>query len=192
MATISIKTIKKLIKMPRPRILPNIILGLLSKNGRMSGKEMIEEFKNEISEFWTISHSQLYPELQRMTDEGSIKRLLNENNTDSKVILYEITDSGHSVLSNWLEETLTEKNDKLTPLKLYFISKASSPLLKSILEQEEQLHKNKLEHLKERKSLLFSSEKSVVDQFGHFLILDQAIARETSYLNWIVRRLSKL
>ncbi|WP_426423849.1 PadR family transcriptional regulator [Pediococcus acidilactici] len=41
----------------------------------MSGKDMIAEFKNEISEFWTVSHSQLYPELQRMTDEGQMKWL---------------------------------------------------------------------------------------------------------------------
>ncbi|MDC9284292.1 hypothetical protein PSL59_18045 [Clostridioides difficile] len=47
--------------MPRPRVLPYIVLGLLNKNGVMSGKDMIAEFKNEISEFWTVSHSQLYP-----------------------------------------------------------------------------------------------------------------------------------
>ena len=60
--------------MPRPRVLPFIILGLLNKNGSMSGRDMIKEFKNEISEFWSVSHSQLYPELQRMLEEGDIDR----------------------------------------------------------------------------------------------------------------------
>lgn len=178
--------------MPRPRILPNIILGLLYKNGKMSGKDMIEEFKNDISEFWSVSHSQLYPELQRMTDEGSIKRLLNQNYSDSKVIIYEITNSGLSTLSKWLEESITSQNDNLTPLKLYFISKASSPILKKLLQQEYELHKKKLNHLNQRQLLLMPHQDNVTSQFGHFLILNQAMNREANYLDWIEKQLLKL
>lgn len=178
--------------MPRPRILPNIILGLLYKNGKMSGKQIIEEFKNEINEFWSVSHSQLYPELQRMSDEGNIKRLLNQNTSDSKIIIYEISQSGLSILSQWLEESLTEHNDDLTPLKLYFISKASSPQLKNILQQEYELHQKKIEHLNKRRSLFSSPHSDIKNHYGHFLILDQAINRETHYLAWIEIQLSKL
>ncbi|WKF72346.1 PadR family transcriptional regulator [Lactococcus lactis] len=178
--------------MPRPRILPNIILGLLYKNGKMSGKDMIEEFKNEISEFWSVSHSQLYPELQRMTDEERISRLSNEGFSDSKIVIYEITDSGLYMLAKWFEETITEKNDNLTPLKLYFIPKASSPILENILKQEQELHKNKLSHLKERQSLLMPPQGHITEQYGHYLILDQALNREIHYLEWINNQLSKL
>ena len=49
--------------MPKKRVLPYIILGILKQNPGFTGKEITYQFKNEIGEFWKASHSQVYPEL---------------------------------------------------------------------------------------------------------------------------------
>ena len=45
--------------MPKKRILPYIILGILDQNPGSTGKFITNQFKNEIGEFWKASHSQI-------------------------------------------------------------------------------------------------------------------------------------
>lgn len=47
--------------MSNPRILPFVILGILSQNDHITADDILDEFNNEIGEFWKSSHSQLYP-----------------------------------------------------------------------------------------------------------------------------------
>jgi PadR family transcriptional regulator AphA len=171
--------------MPRPRVLPFIILGLLNKNGMMSGKDMINEFKCEISEFWTVSHSQLYPELQRMTEEGQIKVVSDPEVKDHKIINYEIEAKGEISLEDWLKAPITLKNDELTSLKLYCIGDRQSNVLRQILEQELALHEDKVIHLKQRQAKLFSQDEQIDANYGHYLILTRAIEREEAYVGWL-------
>ena len=60
--------------MPKKRVLPYIILGILKQNPVISGKDITQQFKNEIGEFWKASHSQVYPELQKMLNDGWIEK----------------------------------------------------------------------------------------------------------------------
>lgn len=173
--------------MPRPRVLPYIVLGLLNKNGVMSGKDMIAEFKNEISEFWTVSHSQLYPELQRMTDEGQIEVVNDVQNR--KVINYAITKKGQTDLREWLATPITAKNDELTSLKMYFIADRHDPLLQQILKQAADLHEQKVAHLKQRQKLLFEETSAIEENYGHYLILSRAVEREASHLAWLKKHI---
>ncbi|KAF5438243.1 MULTISPECIES: PadR family transcriptional regulator [Pediococcus] len=176
--------------MPRPRVLPYIILGLLNKNGMMSGKDMISEFKTDISEFWTVSHSQLYPELQRMVDEKQIKVAEDVEVKDRKVINYVIEAKGQETLKRWLAEPITLKNDELTSLKLYCISDQRAPILQQILRQCLALHQQKVVHLKARKELLFGDESAIKANYGHYLILSRAIERESDYVNWLQSKIN--
>ncbi len=115
---------------------------------------MIAEFKNEISEFWTVSHSQLYPELQRMTDEGQIEVVDDEQNR--KVINYAITPKAKRICG-MARYPITAKNDELTSLKMYFIADRHDPLLQQILKQAADLHEQKVAHLKQRQKLLLKN-----------------------------------
>lgn len=54
------------------RVLKYAILGLLDK-GSLSGYDMTSYFKAEIGQFWSAKHSQIYPELKKLTDEGFIE-----------------------------------------------------------------------------------------------------------------------
>ena len=57
--------------MSKQRTLPYIILGVLSTcQSRLSGKQITDYVCREIGEFWQVAHSQVYPELKRMVQEG--------------------------------------------------------------------------------------------------------------------------
>ena len=47
------------------------ILGLLNRN-EMTGYELSKEFETTLFEFWNAKHSQIYPELKKLTEEGSV------------------------------------------------------------------------------------------------------------------------
>lgn len=171
--------------MPRPRTLPYIVLGLLNKNGAMSGKDIMTEFDQEISEFWTVSHSQLYPELQRLLTAGQIAVVPTPAEADSKVVTYSITEPGRLTCETWLAEPITAKNDELTAIKLYVIREASNSALHRILAQELALHQANLRHLQARFAACFADQAAIDADYGHYLILTRAVNRETDYVHWL-------
>lgn len=57
--------------MPKDRILPHIILGIVATcNRRVTGTEITDFVQRNLGEFWQVAHSQVYPELKRMTQDG--------------------------------------------------------------------------------------------------------------------------
>lgn len=57
--------------MAKDRILPHIILGIVATcNRRVTGKEITDFVQRDLGEFWQVAHSQVYPELKRMTQDG--------------------------------------------------------------------------------------------------------------------------
>ena len=55
--------------MAQKNTLRYVILGLLSKEP-MAGYDIKKAFEGEIGDFWYSNHSQIYPELNRMEQEG--------------------------------------------------------------------------------------------------------------------------
>ena len=53
------------------RELKYAILGLLNQKS-MSGYELSAEFGSALNEFWSAKHSQIYPELKKLTQEGMV------------------------------------------------------------------------------------------------------------------------
>ena len=47
------------------------ILGLLNKKS-MTGYELKKEFETTLFEFWNAKHSQIYPELKALTENGLV------------------------------------------------------------------------------------------------------------------------
>ena len=53
------------------RTLKYAILGLLNQRD-MSGYELMKQFESGLNEFWSAKHSQIYPELAKLAEEGSV------------------------------------------------------------------------------------------------------------------------
>lgn len=169
--------------MPKKRVLPYIVLGLLQSNGKLTGSEIDLEFQNEIGEFWQTTHSQIYPELKRMVKDDWISLATSE--ADKKKKWYDLRELGVTELKTWLTTPLDESSDDEFPLKLFFLRDKKDPILKSLLEQELEIHAAKLAHLKERLETVFPDKSSRDANFGHHLILQRAIERETNNISWL-------
>ncbi|NRN89381.1 hypothetical protein IMAU30044_01008 [Lactobacillus helveticus] len=147
--------------MPKKRILPYIIMGILKQNPNSTGKELTNQFNEEIGEFWKASHSQIYPELKKMLADDWITETQKENN--EKEINYSLTKKGALQLENWIKQPITELavSHDLFSLKLFFINDQNDPLIAELINEEKALIKTQLQHLYARKKLLFSNQKDI-------------------------------
>ncbi|MTV81599.1 PadR family transcriptional regulator [Secundilactobacillus folii] len=173
--------------MPKRRTLPYILLGLIHSNQQMTGYQMMQEFKHEISDFWTASHSQIYPELQRMADDGWIRPLALGKKVASKrnQTYYQVTTTGEQVLTEWLETPLTANDDELFPLKLFFIDDQNSKLLPPLISRQLELSTERRNYLRHRMTTVFPNQTAIQAHYGHYLTLSRGIERESNYVSWL-------
>lgn len=165
--------------MPKKRILPYVLLGLINNKGSLSGYQISQEFKHEVGDFWHASHSQIYPELARMKDDGWLI-----DHYEDKSTFYSVTETGYRVLRDWMKEPLTD-NEEIFSLKLYFIKDQTDSLLQNLLKQELMLKQSKLEYLQGRLEKVFTDKKTINENYGHYLILTRAIERESNHIQWL-------
>ncbi|NRN87796.1 hypothetical protein IMAU30077_01535 [Lactobacillus helveticus] len=147
--------------MPKKRILPYIIMGILKQNPNSTGKELTNQFNEEIGEFWKASRSQIYPELKKMLADDWITETQKENN--EKEINYSLTKKGALQLENWIKQPITELavSHDLFSLKLFFINDQNDPRIAELINKEKALIKTQLQHLYARKKLLFDDQKDI-------------------------------
>lgn len=171
--------------MPKRRILPFILLGIINNHPGITGREITDEFSNEIGDFWKASHSQVYPELRRMIDDGWVKTVLRKVNAKEKY--YELTEAGKVVLNDWLGQTVEELpiHQDLFSLKLFFINDPKDTRIQQLVTNQVQLLKKDLHHLKKRLALVFPDEQAINRHYGHYLILKRAISRTAGQLAWL-------
>lgn len=173
------------------RVLKHAILGLLDR-GEMSGYDIMTEFKDkEIRHFWSAKHSQIYPELKKLTDEGLIEFKIEIQGEKLEKKVYSITDAGKKELNKWLstleQEFITLKDEFM--LKAYFISSIPKDEAREQFLNELEKHKNRLSFLEEE----FKKLKVVIGdeityeskEFGNYLVLTNALKRENRYCEWL-------
>lgn len=180
-------------KLAQKNMLRYVILGLLSKKS-MSGYDIKKAFEGEIGDFWYSNHSQIYPELGKMEDEGVIVGRTEIVGTKLAKKSYEITAEGRTVFNRWLNESLhalPPTRDEFA-MKVYFLDSAEDGALKSLFDEELQRHEEKLSYLESRWQVLFEREEQRQKHFGHALILERAIQRERDQLCWLSKAYKRI
>ncbi|HEX5926760.1 MAG TPA: PadR family transcriptional regulator [Baekduia sp.] len=86
---------------PRRQVLRHALLGLLADRP-MSGYELAQRFEASVGSTWSAGHSQIYPELNRLADEGLVAA--GEPGPRGRKT-YAITDEGRDTIRTWLAET---------------------------------------------------------------------------------------
>src|SRR6478672_4442981 len=81
------------------------ILGSLADRPR-TGYALLKHFEQSLGYAWPASHSQIYPELGRLVDEGLIEQT-ESGARNSKT--YAVTDTGLADMRRWLLETTPER-----------------------------------------------------------------------------------
>ena len=77
------------------------ILGLLNYYD-MSGYDLMKLFESSLSYFWHVRTSQIYLELNKMTEDGLVisKTYVQDSRPNKKI--FTITENGKNELKNWL------------------------------------------------------------------------------------------
>jgi DNA-binding PadR family transcriptional regulator len=85
----------------------------------MSGYELDQRFEASVGSTWTAGHSQIYPELNRLADEGLIAP--GEPGPRGRKT-YAITDAGVAAVRTWLSETDPDRTVRdEAALRTYFL-----------------------------------------------------------------------
>ncbi|MEV4800900.1 PadR family transcriptional regulator [Nonomuraea sp. NPDC049421] len=77
------------------------LLGLLSAVGPASGYDLAKTFDHSLNHVWQAGHTQIYPELVKMTADGLVE-VESEGARGRKI--YRITPDGRRELRGWMEE----------------------------------------------------------------------------------------
>ncbi len=171
------------------RTLKYAILGLINRSP-LTGYDITKSFNEGLVEFWYAKHSQIYPELKKLTDEGliSYETVIQGEKLEKK--LYTITEKGKKSFQKWLA-----KDDPLEPtpkdifrLKAYFCDEMDIDTLSTQFQSALTKHSERLEYLENSmEELLKKKDISKVSfpGFGDYIVLNGAIMREKSYIDWL-------
>ncbi|MDM5340746.1 PadR family transcriptional regulator [Fictibacillus enclensis] len=178
------------------RVLKYAILGLLDK-GQLSGYDITSKFKEEIGHFWSAKHSQIYPELKKLAEEGFVKYQIVIQGTKLEKKVYSITELGKTELHEWMNQYSpipeTQKDEFM--LKAYFVSSMSPEEAKQLFEDQMEKRKQTVAFLEERFQEFEGKEEPVSfssPDFGHYLVLSRALEREKSYISWLERMIKRI
>ena len=97
--------------------LRHALLGALADRPR-TGYELMKHFEQSLGYAWPASHSQMYPELARLRDDGLIEQT-GSGARNSKT--YALTDSGLDEIRRWLETPPERRVRNDAALRTFFL-----------------------------------------------------------------------
>ena len=172
------------------RLLKYAILGLINREP-ITGYDIAKEFDRGLVNFWYATHSQIYPELRRLTEEGLATFEIDTRGDRQEKKRYLITEKGRLELRKWLSEL-----DEVEPtpkdvfrLKLYYLNEVEKDTVLTHMRDQIQKRSRKLKRLEkslaEKQQKSESYGKAYNREIGDYLVLYGAIARERGYIDWI-------
>lgn len=173
------------------RTLKFAILGLLV-NKPMTGYDITKEFNFQLAQFWSASHSQIYPELKKLVNEGLINYDIAITGEILEKKLYSITQKGKEEFLTWLhiDEPMPKTPKDVFRLRMYFSNNMESSVRIHLIEQQLSQHKERLEFLYTQFARYPQVPSIDTPEFGDYLVLDGAITREKGLIEWLTKCLN--
>ena len=117
---------------------------------------MSRQFDTGLGWFWSARHSQIYPELRRMTELGLIVRDSGMAGENLEKFTYELTDEGRAALAEWVSSPpVYAPNRDVERLQLIFADDAPHALRTHL-----QAHRNHHEQRCQRLRLILGAIES--------------------------------
>ena len=171
------------------RTLKYVILGLLM-HSPMTGYDISKEFGSGLGTFWSAKHSQIYPELKRLNEEGLVRfsTVIQGERLETKV--YTITDAGKEDFLRWLSQDppLEPTAKDVFRLRTYYSRWMPEENYLELIRKQEDKHRERLGYLTEDKNRKYEEIDPAGltgEARGDYLVLTGAIMRERAYLEWL-------
>jgi DNA-binding PadR family transcriptional regulator len=168
------------------RTLKYVILGLLNQQP-MSGYDIVQAFQQSLNEFWTAKHSQIYPELKRLTEEMLIAYQVEITGEVLEKKVYSITAAGKAEFLQWLmrEEPMQQTSKDIFRLRMYFCNEMAPDIRLTLLQSQLQQHQLRLQHLQQNQQQFPVMPAADAPEFGDYLVLGGAVMREKMTIQWL-------
>lgn len=168
------------------RELKYAILGLLNQKS-MSGYELSAEFGSALNEFWSAKHSQIYPELKKLTQEGMITFEVAISGNVLQKKIYTITDAGRRDFLEWLSEDqpMSSTPKDIFRLRVFFSNELSDQQRLTMFESHLEQHKLRLSYLKQQMEKFDGTPDDESPLLGDYMVLTGAIMREETTCKWL-------
>ena len=168
------------------RTLKYAILGLLCLE-KLSGYDLSLEFDKALSEFWSAKHSQIYPELKRLTEEGKVSYDIEIAGTALEKKVYSITEAGRADFLTWLNtiEPMQSTPKDVFRLRLFFGAELDQEARLKMLRQQLKEHRARLSHLQNSTVKFDNITDKESPAYFDSLILLGAIMREETHCKWL-------
>ena len=165
------------------------LLGLLARQA-MSGYDLTSRLKKRFVPFGPISHTQIYPALASLEQQGLVRyHIVEQHAMRPNKKVYELTEEGRAALRQWVESPtpLVFSSDEFF-LKAYSLWLADPERMIEGFREQAQLHQERLE-LYERgpqsQQLAESAESEKADLFElNTMLFQYIIGYEHNYLAW--------
>ena len=170
------------------RTLKYALLGLIDR-APITGYDIVKEFESRVmANFWYAKHSQVYPELKRLTEEGFVeyKVVLQGEKMEKK--LYSITPKGHAEFVNWMkmDEAIGVTPKDLFRLRSYFTDFLPTEDYVRLLKSQIRMHTERGNTLKRSLDAYEGRVPSYgTKEFGDYSVLLGAVMREDYYVSWL-------
>jgi DNA-binding PadR family transcriptional regulator len=172
-----------------PTTLGFALLGLLAREP-LSGYELAQQMKTRVNFFWQASHSQIYPELARLEQDGFVTHTIVEqyDRPDKKV--YASTDQGRAALRSWVESptAVPPIRDELV-LKAYSLWLADPSVAADLFRQREAEHRAQLAQYRKILRRLRTTQRASLDDptsplWASYATLRRGISFEREQAEW--------
>ncbi len=159
--------------------LRHALLGLLAERPA-SGYELTKQFEVSLANVWTASHSQIYPELQRMAERGWV--VAGDEGVRGRRD-YEISDAGRAELHRWLTGDRPDRSNRNEAmLRVFFLWTLNDDEAVTFLEREADAYRDGLNSL-ERLDTVIPWSKGGSDRMGR-IALEQGLRWSKMMSDW--------
>lgn len=165
------------------------LLGLLARRP-MTGYDLARSMTEPIGFFWTAKHSQIYPELARLTDAGFARYDVIDGPGPRDTKRYEITREGDSCLREWLVEPMPpeQPRDKFM-LKVWSLWALDREAATALIAAQRDVHERQLAGYQDAETYQRARFGAMLDDpadeaFASHAVLHRGIAYERMALDW--------
>jgi DNA-binding PadR family transcriptional regulator len=152
-----------------------IVLGLLSTAGEATPYELKQMAAATVGQFWTLSHSQVYAEPERLAGAGYLNE--KQEQTGRRRKRYSLTARGRAAFDAWLKEPATGLYELRDP-GLLQLSAGADPALLAPVQLE--THREKLTELEQLHAMLEATGAPE----AYKLVCESGIGHEREYVRF--------
>lgn len=162
------------------------ILGFLQQQERTGYDLKIDCFDRCMAYLWAADQAQIYKTLDKLVAQDWIACRVEIQHDRPNRKVYSLTATGEAQLNKWLQchQALPVVREPLL-LQLFFAAQLPNAAIAQLLEQQLIARQEKLAKCQEIDLPTLSDDAASREQILQQLVVDLAIAREQTYIDWL-------